>query len=581
QTRALLRQQFSGLEQLKIDRIPEVLRHPLKYGFRTILYVAEDQHGRLLGAALLDHDAELSFCYLDYLASDLQLSGRGVGGALYDRIRSEALSLQVVGLFYECLPDSPELCRDPAVLKQNRSRLRFYERYGARPVINTAYETPVKPGGDNPPYLVFDDLGQKRVLSAAYLKNVVRAILQRKYDDLCPAPYVDMVVDSIRDNPVRLRPARRDNHEDAGQGLRLQATAGTRIALVVSDQEPPYHAHDRGWTEAPAPRKSILKALPPDVFTAIPPAHFSDRYLLAVHEQAYVAFFKKCAAGIDPATPAYPHVFPVRQRVPPPEEQALGAGFYCLDACTPISRQAWLAARNGADCALTAAREILAGRQAAYALTALPGHHAQRGFFGGFCYFNHAAIAAEYLSSFGKVAILDVDYHHGSGQQEIFYRRRDVLTASLHAHPRGAFPYFSGRSEEKGADDGLGFNLNLTLPEHIDAALYMQTLERALRKIESFQPSFLVVCLGFDIAKGDPTGTWPLLAADFAALGAAIAHLRRPCLIVQEGGYRQRSLGSNARAFFTGLADSQRGAIASVRPAPKPSAGATSSLGGG
>ena len=573
QTRLLLRQQFSGLEQLKIDRIPEVLRHPLKYGFRTILYVAEDQQARLLGAALLDHDAELAFCYLDYLASDQQLSGRGVGGALYDRIRSEALSLNATGLFYECLPDSPVLCRDPFLLKLNRSRLLFYERYGARPIINTAYETPVKPGGDNPPYLVFDDLGQKRQLHPEYLKKVVRAILQRKYPDLCSPDYIDMVVDSIRDNPVRLRPPRRENHDDATQDLHLQARARIRIALVVCDQEPPYHAHDRGWTETPAPLSSILKALPMNAITTIPTERFNDRHLESVHDHDYLAYFKKIASRIDPATPAYPYVFPVRERVLPPEDQVMEAGYFCLDACTPISRQAFLAARRGVDCALTAAREILAGRKTAYALTSLPGHHAQKRAFGGFCYFNHAAIAAQYLSPFGKVAILDIDYHHGSGQQDIFYRRQDVLTVSVHAHPRCAFPYFSGRPEEKGDGDGLGFNLNLPLPEQIDAALYLHTLERALHKIKSFQPTYLIVCLGFDIAKGDPTGTWPLLTADFAAIGTAIGRLQLPCLIVQEGGYRQRSLGSNAKAFFSGLLENQLCANAPAKPTGRPKAG--------
>ena len=164
QVRAILRSQFELLDRQKIDRIPELLRDPLKYRFRSILYVAEDHRSTVRGLAMLDHDADLKFCYLDYLASDRKLAGRGVGGALYDRIRSEALSLGVVGVFFECLPDDPKLCRNPDVLKQNKARLRFYESYGARPIVNTAYETPVHPGSDNPPYLVFDRLAQNHVL---------------------------------------------------------------------------------------------------------------------------------------------------------------------------------------------------------------------------------------------------------------------------------------------------------------------------------------------------------------------------------------------------------------------------------
>ncbi len=165
QVRAILRSQFELLDRQKIDRIPELLRDPLKYHFRSILYVAEDHRSTVRGLAMLDHDADLKFCYLDYLASDRKLAGRGVGGALYDRIRSEALSLGVVGVFFECLPDDPKLCRNPDVLKQNRARLKFYEAYGARPIVNTAYETPVHHGSDNPPYLVFDRLAQDSVLA--------------------------------------------------------------------------------------------------------------------------------------------------------------------------------------------------------------------------------------------------------------------------------------------------------------------------------------------------------------------------------------------------------------------------------
>ncbi|MBU1183358.1 MAG: hypothetical protein KKF00_14595 [Proteobacteria bacterium] len=171
QVSAILRSQFELFDRHKIDRISELLRHPLKYRFRSILYVAEDHRATVRGLALLDHDADLKFCYLDYLASNRRLAGRGVGGALYARVRSEALSLGVAGVFFECLPDDPKLCLNPDVLKQNRARLKFYEAYGARPIVNTAYETPVRQGMDNPPYLVFDDLAQNRVLRRSYLKR--------------------------------------------------------------------------------------------------------------------------------------------------------------------------------------------------------------------------------------------------------------------------------------------------------------------------------------------------------------------------------------------------------------------------
>jgi acetoin utilization deacetylase AcuC-like enzyme len=183
-----------------------------------------------------------------------------------------------------------------------------------------------------------------------------------------------------------------------------------------------------------------------------------------------------------------------------------------------------------------------------------PGHHAERRSFGGFCYFNNAAVAAQYLSPFGKVAILDIDYHHGNGQQDIFYARNDVLTISIHGDPKFAYPYFTGFPDERGVNLGEGFNVNIALPEAQNGAQYRKALASALEAVSRFRPAFLVVSLGLDTAKGDPTGTWHLGAKDFEANGRLIAGLRLPTLVVQEGGYRIRTLGTNARAFFTGLA---------------------------
>jgi acetoin utilization deacetylase AcuC-like enzyme len=189
----------------------------------------------------------------------------------------------------------------------------------------------------------------------------------------------------------------------------------------------------------------------------------------------------------------------------------------------------------------------------AYALVRPPGHHAERKVFGGFCYFNSAAIAAAHLSEFGRVAVLDVDYHHGNGTQDIFYDRDDVLTVSIHGHPSFAFPYFSGFKDEIGEEAGVGYNLNIPLGETVDGAKYAKALGRALERIKAFKTDYLVVSLGLDTARGDPTGSWSLTAEDFEKNGYAIGGLRLPTLVVQEGGYRIRTLGLNARMFFTGL----------------------------
>ncbi len=205
------------------------------------------------------------------------------------------------------------------------------------------------------------------------------------------------------------------------------------------------------------------------------------------------------------------------------------------------------------DCALTAAEAVLGGARLAYALVRPPGHHAERRSFGGFCYFNNAAIAAQCLGHEAKVAILDIDYHHGNGQQDIFYERGDVLTVSIHGHPNFAYPYFSGFADERGEGAGRGSNLNLPQHESLDGAGHRKAIERALHAVHSFGAEVLVVALGLDTAKGDPTGSWSLGAADFTANGRLIGAWGGPVLVVQEGGYRVRSLGPNARRFFTGL----------------------------
>lgn len=229
------------------------------------------------------------------------------------------------------------------------------------------------------------------------------------------------------------------------------------------------------------------------------------------------------------------------------------AGYYCIDTFTPLNANAYLAARGAVNCALTAAEFLLAGERAAYALVRPPGHHAERKSFGGFCYFANAAIAAQYLVSYGRVAILDIDYHHGNSQQNIFYRRNDVYTVSLHGNPRFAYPYFTGFADEVGEGIGYGYNLNIPLPEHLSAEDYFSHLGRALKAVRAYAPEYLVVALGLDTAKADPTGTWSLHAKDFDHVGRMIGELNYPTLIVQEGGYRTQTLGINARHFFSGL----------------------------
>ncbi len=553
QVQAILRTQFPSLDRKDIKKLPEQLTNPLKYRFRSILSVAEDAPGEVKGFALLLHAADLNFCYLEYVSAAERMTGRGIGGALYERVRIEARTLGVIGIFMECLPDDPALCRDPATLSQNRARLKFYEQYGARPIVQSAYETPVSEGGDNPPYLVFDDLGDGVELSAARARKIVRAILERKYAHLCPQAYIDLVVDSFRTDPVPLRAFRYLKREPLPAPA-LVVPADRQIALIVNDMHDIHHIRERGYVEAPVRIRSILREIEPTgLFHRIPVRRFAERRLKRIHAGDFVDYLKAMCHGLPVNKALYPYVFPIRNVARPPKEMAVKAGYYCIDTFTPLTHNVFLAAKRAADCALSAARQVLAGQHLAYALVRPPGHHAERRSFGGFCYFNNAALAADELSEFGRVAVLDIDYHHGNGTQDIFYKRRDVLTVSLHGHPRFAYPYFSGFDDETGAEHGLGFNLNFPLPEHLDGAGYRLALGKAIKRIERFKPTFLVIALGLDTANGDPTGTWSLKGPDFLENGRLLGRTNLPTVVVQEGGYDSRVLGSNARHFFRGL----------------------------
>ncbi|MES2103799.1 MAG: histone deacetylase family protein [Pseudomonadota bacterium] len=262
-------------------------------------------------------------------------------------------------------------------------------------------------------------------------------------------------------------------------------------------------------------------------------------------------------AGID----ALPSVWPTRgfRHDVLPDNFAARMGLFSFDAGTPLTAGTWIAAKAGAACAIMAAREVAAStstdKRHAFALSRPPGHHAGADFFGGYCFLNNAALAAQALLDSGlqRVAVLDVDYHHGNGTQNIFYQRNDVLTVSLHGDPRTEYPFFLGHADERGAGAGLGYNLNFPLPRGTAFPAWSKALHSGLDAIRRFDAQALVVSLGVDTFEGDPISGFALRTADYLQVGQAIATANLPTVFVFEGGYAVAEVGVNAVNVLEGF----------------------------
>ncbi|HTL53119.1 MAG TPA: histone deacetylase family protein [Planctomycetota bacterium] len=279
----------------------------------------------------------------------------------------------------------------------------------------------------------------------------------------------------------------------------------------------------------------------------------------AVHAPAYRIFIEKICADLVPGEFFIPSGG-VRNKLEldkaPIRKQA---GFYNFGGDTPVSRQTHAAAIWSVEAALAGVGALLAGEKIAFALCRPPGHHAEHDRYGGFCFFGNAAIAADQLARRGalpgakhaKVAVIDVDYHHGNGTQHLLFERFDTFYLSLHGDPRYAYPHFSGWPDEVGRGAGEGFNLNLPLPHDTDKTHYLATLSKGLDAVREFGPEFVIISLGFDIHKNDPVGGLGLETGDFRDIALALKSLDRPTLVVLEGGYSEPDLGPSACAFFS------------------------------
>jgi acetoin utilization deacetylase AcuC-like enzyme len=290
----------------------------------------------------------------------------------------------------------------------------------------------------------------------------------------------------------------------------------------------------------------------------IEPESFGLAPILAVHDANFVNFLSTIWADWVAevgAIPAYPNIWPPRRtRMIPTRRPGAELGRYAVDMSSPVLEGTWEAARAAVDCALTGARLVDGGEKAAFALCRPPGHHSGRDYFGGYCFLNNAAIAAQYFRNSGaaRVAVLDVDYHHGNGTQDIFYDRADVLTVSIHGDPVQEYPYYIGFADETGHGEGAGFNLNFPLPWGSDFQAWGAALDKALDRIGNFAPDRLVVSLGVDAFEEDPISHFKLKSPDFLEIGRRIAGLNVPALFVMEGGYAIEAIGVNVVNVLTG-----------------------------
>ena len=300
-------------------------------------------------------------------------------------------------------------------------------------------------------------------------------------------------------------------------------------------------------------------------FVVQQPTQWGTAPIAAVHNPGLIRFL---AEGWDLYTAEHPDV---REVVPDVfalpglrskmslgrEPTAIGGrvGYWCFETTTPLTQTTYTAALGAVDTALTATSLVLSGERSAYGLCRPPGHHATTDLYGGYCFFNNAAIAAHHVATTTgtKVTVLDVDYHHGNGTQQIFYDRDDVQYVSLHGDPARAYPYSVGFADETGSGRGLGYNHNFPLPVRADDDLWIATLEAACERIAAFGPSMLIVSLGLDTYITDPICDLAVTTDGMRRSGDVVRQLGLPTVVVQEGGYDVGALGAHVQAWLVGL----------------------------
>lgn len=325
---------------------------------------------------------------------------------------------------------------------------------------------------------------------------------------------------------------------------------------IVGGREKPAVEHPGRATAI----RDALKKIGGHSFQA--PEHPGDAPVLAVHDPALLHHLEDAWRAWDEignVGPAMPDTFAMsglmERAIEPPATIEGRLGYFCFDMGTPILEGTYVAVRESADIALTGAREVLHGEQYAYALCRPPGHHVATSIYGGYSYLNNSSIAARFMQrgTGSKVALLDVDYHHGNGTQEIFWNDPNVLAVSLHGDPDFEYPYFTGRIEETGGDRAPGSNLNIPLPKGTTGERFLVEVERGLDAATGFGAEMIVVPFGADTASEDPLGTFELHAEQYRSIGGMLRATGAQVLVVQEGGYDVTATATAVTELLAGL----------------------------
>lgn len=318
--------------------------------------------------------------------------------------------------------------------------------------------------------------------------------------------------------------------------------------------------------EVPARADSLAQALRSAGRQLRPPRDFGRAPLAKVHTLDYLAFLETAwdrwqvltaPPGGGPGAPlVHAHAFPVRHHMTGRPESIQGqVGYYISGGSAPLAAGTFKASLASANTALEAAELVLGGEREAYALCRPPGHHAYADLAGGFCYLNNVAIAAQHVvEKVGRVAIIDIDVHHGNGTQGIFYGRGDVHFVSVHCDPNVLYPFYAGFPHERGEGEGYGHTVNLPLQHRAGDGPFLSAIDQGLASIRGYAPAILLVSLGFDAYVGDPQAALSVTTDGFRAAGERIGALGLPTVLVQEGGYAVEKLGENLMAFLAGFA---------------------------